>query len=171
MPAALRQRFPPKFALGFFVFLLARASSHAAPIDDILHPPRRLGLGLTIGQPSGLSGKIWLDATHAVDFAAGSFGYYTGSSYNGVNIHVDYLWHRYGLFGRLGSDARTRMPLYVGVGALFTAPNVAGVRVPFGITYLFRQPFDMFFELAPTLILAPAAGSGVDAGLGGRFYF
>ncbi len=130
-----------------------------------------LGLGLMLGEPTGISGKLWLDPVHAVDFALGSFGYYVGSPYNGVNVHADYLWHYYGIFGGRGSEAYRRLPLYVGAGGVFSSPGLAGVRGVMGITYIFDAPFDVFLEVAPTLVIAPGVGMGTDEGLGGRFYF
>lgn len=132
---------------------------------------RNLGLGLILGAPTGLSGKLWIDDIHAFDFAVGSFGYYEGTPYGGVNVHADYLWHHYGVFGDPGSDAYRNLPLYVGVGGVFASPDVAGVRGVLGITYLFERRFDVFFELAPTLVIAPFMGFGTSAGLGGRYYF
>lgn len=130
------------------------------------------GLGLIAGDPTGLSGKLWMDDTHAIDFAIGTFGYYLGSRYGGVNLHADYLWHHFGVFGRPGSEVYHRMPLYVGAGAVVSTPGAAaGARAVFGLSYLFPQPFDVFLELAPTLVVAPSTGFGIDSGLGGRFYF
>jgi hypothetical protein len=131
----------------------------------------KFGLGLVLGDPSGLSGKLWLDREHAVDFALGTYGYYLGQTYNGVNLHADYLWHRYGVFGNRSTEVGTRMPLYLGVGGVLSSPGTLGARGVVGVTYIFEQPFDVFLELAPTLLLAPDVGVGIDAGLGGRFYF
>ena len=130
------------------------------------------GLGLIAGDPSGLSGKVWMDDKHAIDFAVGTFGYYLGNRYAGVNVHADYLWHYFGVFGRPSSEPYHRMPLYVGAGAVISTPNTAaGARAVFGWSYIFPQPFDVFIELAPTLVVAPYTGFGIDSGLGGRFYF
>ena len=130
-----------------------------------------VGLGVMVGAPTGLSGKVWLDDVHAVDFAIGSFGYYVGRPYTDLNVHADYLWHYFGVFGDRGSTVYSHMPLYLGLGGVFNSPAVAGVRGVFGISYIFDQPFDVFLELAPTLVVAPGVGMGTDAGLGGRFYF
>ena len=146
----------------------------AAPARSIETGPGRsgqLGLGLIAGSPAGLTLKYWMNSENALDIAVGNFGYYVGSYYPGVNLHVDYLWHRFGVFGPSGSNASTHLPLYFGVGGMYSSPNVAGARGVFGITYLFDDPFDVFFELAPTLVVGPAQGFGIDAGLGGRFYF
>jgi hypothetical protein len=149
--------------------LLAATGLSAAPVGG---PARDFGLGLILGAPSGLTGKLWLDGSQAVDIAVGNFGYYVGSPYNSsLNVHVDYLWHYFGVFGGPGSAAYRQLPVYVGVGGMFSSPDVAGARVVLGITYLFNAPFDLFFEVAPTLVVAPIVGMGTDAGLGGRFYF
>ncbi len=132
---------------------------------------RNFGLGVELGAPTALSGKLWLNHENAVDFAIGGLGYYYGRNYGGVNVHADYLWHRYGVFGGPGNDAGAKMPLYLGIGGVFQSPEVVGVRGVIGVTYLFDAPFDVFFELAPTLVVLPYSGFGVDAGLGGRFYF
>jgi hypothetical protein len=156
-----------KISLGVgLLAALTVLSPHRAPAS-----PRGLGLGLIAGAPSGLSGKLWLDDVHALDLAVGSFGYYVGSAYSGINVHADYLWHRYGIFGDRSSEAYRRLPLYYGVGGIFSSPGLAGLRGVLGITYLFEAPFDVFFEIAPTLVVAPGLGVGTDAGLGGRFYF
>ncbi len=133
--------------------------------------PKNLGLGLVLGEPTAVSGKVWMNSENAFDFAIGGFGYYYGRHYGGLNVHGDYLWHRYGVFGGPGEDAGRKMPLYLGLGGLFASPDVAGVRGVIGVTYLFDAPFDVFFELAPTMVVVPFAGFGIDAGLGGRFYF
>ena len=151
-------------------FGLLAALSLSIPTLAQAHP-RNIGLGVMVGAPTGLSGKAWLDEVHAIDFAVGSFGYYVGQQYNELNVHADYLWHMFGVFGDRGSNAYSHLPLYLGVGGVFNSPSVAGVRGVMGITYLFDQPFDAFFEIAPTLVLAPGVGFGTDAGLGARYYF
>ena len=151
--------------------VLLAALAVAAPKNARAEEDKNFGLGLSLGTPTGLTGKIWLDDLRAVDFAVGTYGYYVGSSYEGVNLHADYLWHYYGIFGSPGSEAYQRMPLYAGVGGMYASPGVAGVRSVVGVTYLFREPFDLFVELAPTLFLVPGVGLGLDGGIGGRFYF
>ena len=179
----------PLLALGFF---LATAAS-SLPARE-----KTLGLGVMLGDPTGVSGKLWLSDTQALDFAVGTFGYYRGYRYGGVNVHADYLWHFFDVFGREGIDASRKLPLYFGVGGMFSTagtpynpnngpspagpwsyngPNppdtnaTAGVRGVIGITYIFSHPFDVFAEVAPTVIVTPDAGFGIDSSIGGRFYF
>jgi hypothetical protein len=161
----------PRLQIVFLAAALALGASARADFLSGRNVAGQLGLGLMAGSPTGFTAKYWISSEHAVDVAVGGYGYYVGSYYTGLNLHADYLWHAYGVFGGMGSDAYSHMPLYLGIGGLFNDPGVAGVRGVFGVTYLFDQPFDAFFELAPTLVVAPASGFGVDAGLGGRFYF
>ncbi len=134
--------------------------------------PGRLGVGLRLGSPSGLTAKYWINDKEAMDIAVGAYGYYANNLYSGLNIHADYLWHRFGVFGDVGSDAYTHLPLYVGLGAVYSSPDVVGARAVLGITWLFEDhPFDLFFDLAPTLVVTPGMGFGIGAGMGGRYYF
>jgi hypothetical protein len=141
--------------------------------------PKRFGLGLELGSPTSLSGKIWMDSVNAWDFAVGGGGYYSYwdgqervTGFSGLVAHADYLWHHYGVFGGPGSDLGEKIPIYLGFGGVFATPGFVGVRAVLGLTYIFAEPFDLFLEVAPTLGLGQAVGyGGLDAGLGGRFYF
>ncbi|TPV96112.1 MAG: hypothetical protein B7733_06515 [Myxococcales bacterium FL481] len=66
-----------------------------------------LGLGVTLGQPTGLSGKYFLSPQFAV---AGAFGW--GYQYGG-RVHADFAWHPGTAFDH---DLVDVVP-YVGVGA------------------------------------------------------
>lgn len=133
----------------------------------------RLGIGGTLGTPTGFSAKYWFDRENALNLALGAYGFYGGRYAGGATLHLDYLWHHYGVFGSPSSAAYEHLPIYIGVGGLFSSPDVTGARAVFGLTWLFEDaPFDLFFDLAPTLVIAPYySGIGVDAGLGGRYYF
>ena len=65
------------------LFSLALApSAHAQRGGDF-------GLGLIIGDPTGLSGKGFVSETNAIDFAVG-FSFIHGDH---LQLHADYLWH------------------------------------------------------------------------------
>lgn len=126
-----------------------------------------LGIGVIVGEPTGLSLKSWTGGNNAFDLGvAWSFG-----PYDAVNIHGDYLWHNYEVFDE--TDTGT-LPLYYGIGArLILADDdaVIGARVPVGINYLFEEaPVGLFMELAPILNLAPDTDFDVGGGVGVRFY-
>jgi hypothetical protein len=132
------------------------------------------GLGLIIGSPTGLSGKLYLDRRNAIDFALGA----AFLSSRGLHAHVDYLWHPV----MLTEDAAFFMPLYFGVGArLLDHDHGAddddvhlGARVPVGILFDFRTvPLDVFLEIALIVDLVTDHDDHIDlnAALGARYYF
>ena len=143
----------------------------------LAQPPGRFGFGFILGEPTGLSWKYKMSRANALD---GAIGFSPG---NRFRIHVDYLWSAYPF-------RDPEFSLHYGVGAVIgfgetwfvqhghnggywagTTDLGFGVRVPFGIDYSIpRSPVEIFFELAPIVIFAPAAGVAIDVGLGVRFY-
>ncbi len=140
---------------------------------------RTFGLGIIIGEPTGLSAKLWTSGQNAYDFGLGwSVGgdrigksnvYYNGQGR--VHFHMDYLWHSFDAI-----RASERFPLYYGIGGRI---NTGGgydaslaVRGVIGIAWLPRStPIDVFLELAPSLQLTNSTGFGIDAGIGARYFF
>jgi hypothetical protein len=140
---------------------------------------RRFGLGVIIGEPTGISAKLWISPVNALDFGLGwsvggdRVGNYKGGFDGGsrVHFHMDYLWH---WFDAIHSSER--FPLYTGVGGRINTgagyDASAAVRGVLGIAWLPRQtPIDVFIELVPSLQIVPSTGFGIDAGLGARFFF
>ena len=126
------------------------------------------GVGLIFGDPTGISGKLWLSNKHAVDMGA---AWAVGTKHHraAFDLHADYLYH----FDVI-HVSRGRLPLYAGIGGRVILANEAsvGVRIPLGITYLFADaPFDIFLELAPIMDLVPSTAFDANAGFGARFYF
>jgi len=127
---------------------------------------KRFGLGIILGEPTGLSAKLWTTSENAFDFAAAwSF---KGDGH--LLLQADYVWHMFDLI-RVSPG---KLPFYVGIGGrviLRDDPDV-GVRVPFGLDYIFADaPVDIFFELAPILDLAPETDFDLGGGIGARFWF
>jgi hypothetical protein len=128
---------------------------------------RGFGAGILIGEPTGLSMKGWLNQTNAVD-AGVAWSYRQSGSFH---LHADYLWHSFHVF-----DTKELIPLYYGIGGrIRTARHEdthLGLRMTAGIDYMVRDaPFDVFFEIAPILDLAPATEVEANAGIGARFFF
>ncbi len=124
-----------------------------------------LGLGVLIGEPTGLSAKMWTSEKTAVD--AGVAWSFLGTGF--LHLHADMLFHSYAIDVDKG-----KLPLYFGVGAkLVLASNLGlGVRVPLGIAYLFESaPVDIFVELVPVLDLVPATDISFEGGIGVRYFF
>jgi len=143
----------------------------SAPAQD------QLGVGLILGEPTGLSVKYWLDDEHALDGAA-AWSFWDD---DGFQLHADYLWHNYELLD-LG-ETEGRVPVYYGLGARLKFEDdedrgrgddddtVFGIRVPLGITYRFdSRPLDLFAEVVPIVDLAPDVELNVNLAVGIRFY-
>jgi hypothetical protein len=141
------------------------------------------GLGIILGEPTGISMKTWLTRLTAIDAAAA----WSFSDHDAFQIHLDYLMHNENVLRT--DELSGRLLLYYGIGGRFQFhedhwdgdrredrpdddDSRAGVRIPVGITYLFRSsPFDLFIEVVPTLDVAPDTEFDLDAAIGGRFYF
>ena len=125
------------------------------------------GLGIILGEPTGISFKQWLSDRNAFDAAAAwSFG-----NEGAFHIHMDYLFH-----GALSANIEQGGFLYyVGIGGRFKATegdSRIGVRVPLGLDYMFGDaPVDLFFEVGPILDLAPETEFRLNGGVGLRYFF
>jgi hypothetical protein len=139
---------------------------------------RGFGLGLILGEPTGLSAKLWTSQNNAFDFGLGlSVGGDRISKnhvYNNngrIHFHMDYLWHAFNAI-----SSTERFPLYYGLGARFNSgggyDESIGVRGVFGIAWFpHSTPIDVFLELVPVLQLTSSTGFGIDAGVGVRYFF
>lgn len=121
------------------------------------------GLGVILGEPTGLSCKLWTSRSTAIDgVAAWSFG-----KKGALHLHSDYLFHNFNLI-------KDNIPIYYGIGGKikFAEKSEAGIRVPFGIDFMLTEaPLDIFFELVPFVELVPATDFEVNGGIGIRYFF
>lgn len=140
------------------------------------------GLGLMIGDPTGVSGKLWLsDGDRALDFglAWGVYGRY-------VHVHADYLFHNNSLI----TVSKGTLALYYGPGVRVRSWSGGrywnrgkwedydgsrlgvGARFPVGLDYMFEgAPVDVFLEVVPSLDLVPSTAFDFDAAIGARYWF
>jgi hypothetical protein len=146
------------------------------------------GLGLELGEPTGLIGKYFLAPSHALDFGIGAWGYYgfrdRAGYAGGFNLYLDYLWHPISLV----SAEAFELPFYVGVGGRFVSwdyngpgnngrDSALGLRVPFGISFDMNDiPFDFFAQFCYTADFYDRYGGGgfySDFGfsIGARYWF
>jgi len=120
--------------------------------------------GLMIGEPTGLSFKMWRNNKTAFDAGlAWSF-----SDDGSLHIHGDYLLHEW-LEVEEGSLA-----FYYGIGARIrvTSNSKFGARIPAGLQYLMEgSRIGFFFEIAPILNLLPDTDLDVNGGIGARYFF
>jgi hypothetical protein len=136
------------------------------------------GLGIVLGEPTGLTAKLYLDDDTAVQAAIGS-AFISG----GLQASVDYLWHPWLLEER----ASFALPAYVGPGVRFIQYDQGdggddyfafGVRAVAGFLFDFKEvPLDTFVEVAGVLEYAfgndaeDGFGLALNAGAGVRYYF
>jgi hypothetical protein len=151
------------------IFVAGALLAAAVPAQPQSIPsPRSLGLGIMIGDPSGLNLKSWTGRNSAFDIGlAWSF---VGDS--SLQIHGDLLFHSFGEF----RPRRGRLGLYYGLGGRVKTKEegetTLSVRIPLGLTYIFeRAPLDFFFEVVPLLDLTPETRGDVQGALGVRYYF
>lgn len=124
-----------------------------------------LGLGVIVGEPTGVSAKLWTANGQAFD-AAAAWSFIDDSAFY---VHVNYLFH----FADLISVKKGELPFYAGIGGKvkFVDPVVLGIRFPFGLEYFFAKvPLGIFLEIAPCLVLYPGSDFDIGAGLGVRYY-
>jgi hypothetical protein len=125
-----------------------------------------VGLGIILGEPTGISFKMWSSET--VGFDAGAAWSFVDSSF--FQIHGDMLFHNYNIF----KVDTGKMALFYGFGARikFADDTIVSLRVPVGISYEFEKtPIELFLEVAPMLNLTPATEVDIAGGIGFRYYF
>jgi hypothetical protein len=151
--------FAMKTLLIFSFFSLLSFATFAAEGDK--------GIGLILGNPTGLSGKYWLSESHAVDGGlAWSFG-----KHSNLSLHSDYLLHNQEAF--FFNDT-VPLDLFYGIGARmeFDDDIELGVRIPVGLVHNLKQDSaDVFAEIAPILDFVSRTGLELHFAVGGRYYF
>lgn len=170
-----------RFALARVVaaaIVVLAASARADPGDDSAHGADKgtLGVGLMLGEPTGLTAKLYLKDDQAIQAAVGS-----ALIGGGFQLHGDYVFHPY----ILQSRPSFVLPVYVGPGVRlidYTSGRggdsafAFGVRAVGGMLFDFKNvPLDAFIEVAGVLEyeFRDGAGAGIklNAGAGVRYYF
>ena len=160
------------------VFLFSIIFAMMLLINPASAQTRGFGIGFIVGEPTGLSAKLWTSNVNAFDFGLGVGvggdrvnydGNYDGGSR--VHFHMDYLWHSFNAI-----HSTEKFPIYYGIGGRFNSgagyDASFGVRGVFGIAWIPRAtPLDLFVEVVPVLQITPSTGFGFDAALGVRFFF
>ena len=127
-----------------------------------------IGLGVIVGDPTGVTVKGWLSERSAIDAGFG----WSFNHRDSPHLYADYLWH---LFDVIRVD-RGKLPLYFGVGGRILwerdRDNRAGIRAPVGIAYLCEgKPIEIFGEVVPILDVSPDTEFELSGGIGIRYYF
>ena len=127
---------------------------------------RGLGLGVILGEPSGISGKSWLAKKTAL---AGAVAWSLENE-EALHLHLDHLFHD---FDSMPVEQGT-LALYYGFGGRikFADESTISIRIPIGLNYLFATaPMDLFLEVVPMLDLIPRTEVNLNGGIGIRYFF
>jgi hypothetical protein len=123
-------------------------------------------MGIILGEPTGLAGKLWLSHNTAVDGAvAWSF-----SDEDALHLHADFLVHNL----KLIAVDKGLLAVHFGIGGRlkFEDDSRFGARIPVGMTYIFEgAPLDAFLEVVPILDLVPDTEFNPNAAIGIRYFF
>jgi hypothetical protein len=160
----------------------ALTSSARADDDDMKGEKGRpvdkgtIGVGIILGEPTGVCAKLYLKDDQAVQIALGS-AFITG----GLQAHADYVFHPW----ILQDKESFVLPVYIGPGVRFidyssTTTNSShaalGARAVIGLLFDFKNvPLDAFIEVAGVLEYDFGKGKGTGVALNGgggiRYYF
>lgn len=161
------------------IALLALSLTQDASATEI-GSGRPFGLGIQVGEPSGLTGKLYLGGRrNAIDFTVGATYYDRDDRFaDHFYAQVAYHWH----ITELTSGSGVAIPFRVGVGGFVTSgyyrwsndayDAVLGARVPVGLDFdLEAAPVQFFIELGFQLTVLPPLRVGGDGAMGIRYYF
>lgn len=127
---------------------------------------RGLGLGVMIGEPTGISCKGWLSHSGAIQLGV---GWPSLSETQGTVVSAEYIWHSH-IF-----SSREYLPLFYGLGGLFgvsSGSDRMAARGIFGIAWWpHHSSLDIFLQLAPALYFKPSSRFDFDFGFGIRYFF
>ena len=147
-------------SIAFFVLIAVLACTTAEAQES------GFGLGVILGEPTGISGKLWIEDSKAIDGAvAWSF-----EKESTVHVHADLLFHSRNIV----KVEMSKLLFYYGMGGRikFEDDSEVGVRVPLGINYLSSgAPLDVFLEIVPLLDLAPSTDFSLNGAIGVRYFF
>lgn len=137
---------------------------------------RGIGVGLMLGEPTGVTLKGALTGNNAWDATVGT------SWFGNLTLQAHYLWN-------INAFNSSNAGLYFGVGGVIGIGHGKGVYIKNdkhqeddnatalgaqGVagfnTIPFRTPVEFFVELDPVVRIAPSAGFNFMAAIGARYY-
>jgi hypothetical protein len=141
---------------------------------------KNFGIGLVLGDPSGVTAKFWQDQRHAIVVDVGN------SYYGSPRIDGSYLWH-YDAFSSRMVDLHLAAGGVVGFGGFrswfyygkdrwsdskYSYSGVAvGARGAVGINIIPRStPLEIFVELGAVLSISPGLFTIGEGSIGARYY-
>jgi hypothetical protein len=164
------------FALAFFLFLSLLFSGVAQAQDSY----KKFGLGIVLGEPSGLSTKVFLSRASALDFDVAYSVFAENFMFTG-----DYLYHFDDALEGQNSTVTIRpyiggggvlwlgdRDVFVGKNAQNNSDRALGVRFTGGFSFFFpKVSVEAFADLSPGVGLFPETGFIVGGVIGVRYFF
>jgi hypothetical protein len=152
--------------IAIIMVLLGLAATLAQPADA--KPRGNFGLGIIVGEPTGIDMKWFLNDENAIEAAVA----WSTSGNSAVHIQADYLFHFYEWI----KVSKGMLPVFFGIGGRFAfvdeGDNSLGIRIPVGLDYEFAGGVvDVFGELVPVLELTPDTDFELEGAIGVRFWF
>ena len=133
--------------------------------------PGSMGIGVSLGSPSGLNGKMKLGDDQALQFGVGGSTGQIGR----VSVSTDFIQHTPSITE--ASDGYVITP-YFGLGASVNAETYGMNRVFAGPRFLTGVSvfptdvsMDFFIEIAPAVYFYEQFSFGFEGSLGARYYF
>lgn len=169
---------PMRRVLALFLFLVAagmltaQANNQAEESDRInlgrlSQGPAIVGGGIVLGEPTGITAKLWFVET---GFGADAAVAWSFSGDASLYMHANGLFH----LALIETEGGRYVVPYVGLGLATRVGDESsvGVRLPVGLSLLpfVNLPLEFFAELAPGVGLLPETDPEFGAGLGVRFY-
>ncbi|MEQ9091040.1 MAG: hypothetical protein RIE52_08105 [Balneola sp.] len=124
----------------------------------------KTGLGVMIGEPTGITLKSWTSQNTAFDVGLA----WSLSGNDDIYVHADHQWHK-----PLEVE-KGNLAFFYGIGAraIFSNDTFFGARIPLGLSYLAPEaPLEFYLEVAPVINLIPDTDGDADGGIGIRYYF
>jgi hypothetical protein len=126
-----------------------------------------VGLGIFVGEPTGLDLKIDIEQRSALDFVLGLSSFRDG--------RVNYGHFTYLVTPFIGRGRSVLVPLRLGIGVAVydVARDVdVAVRAPLELGFRFRSaPIELYGEIALVIPFVRDVRADLDGGLGFRIYF
>ena len=149
------------------LLLIVTLAIAAGPVlATTINTADQFGLGVILGEPTGFSGKYFLNETFAIDGAlAWSF-----SDDSALVMHADYLFNNFSMF----NPSKGALGLYFGLGGQleFATDTTMGLRIPIGLSYIVGgMPMDIFAEFVPIMDIVPSTDFRPTAAFGIRYFF
>lgn len=129
---------------------------------------RRFGLGIVVAGPTGVTAEYFYGKQKDI---AASLGW-GGDSFH---LNLDHHWNNKDWIKADGIAVN----VYFGLGLRWLSyqgrndrANEIGIRAPFGVQHIFKPVgIQIFFELAPALVLVNHTAFVIDLALGARYFF